>query len=130
MVARLPGSVASRPSYVNRLVSPGGGQTKPFLQDLVGLVPEWRHAESAVTRKISKNLDNRPTTPPRHYVLLVSADARRQLLLKSTVVPRLKAAGADLDRVRALADVEVSGNRRRLVLPGDLPVVKEAIARV
>src|SRR5262249_32141174 len=50
--------------------------------------------------------------------------------LADTVVPRLMAAGADLERVRLIAAVVDPNGRRSLNLQGDLALLEEEIARV
>ncbi len=45
-----------------------------------------------------------------------------------TIVPRLIAAGADLNRVQLIREVEgIDGNDRLLCLPGDIPKIEEQI---
>ena len=52
--------------------------------------------------------------------------------LADTIVPRLLAAGADLDRILALTEVPIlsGGGSRPPVLPDDLDLIRQAIGRV
>jgi hypothetical protein len=59
---------------------------------------------------------------PRGVLLLTAEDDAAD-----TVRPRLEAAGADLDRVVGLHDVDEAGGPRPLRLPADLDVVEQAV---
>lgn len=50
--------------------------------------------------------------------------------LADTIRPRLEAAGANLDRVLALATVPDGDSERLLSIPEDLPIIKRGIERV
>lgn len=61
---------------------------------------------------------------PAMDVLLLSAEDG----LADTIVPRLEAAGADLDRVVALEGMAFNGEQRRpWSLPGDIPHLRSAV---
>jgi hypothetical protein len=58
-------------------------------------------------------------------VILTAEDA-----YDDTVRPRLEAAGADLSRVLGITDVLDGDGPRPVELPGDLPLLRDAVARV
>lgn len=66
--------------------------------------------------------DSDPFDGPQDVVILSAEDG-----VADTIVPRLKAAGADLTRIRLLTEVGTAEEARLPELPADIPLLRELV---
>jgi putative DNA primase/helicase len=69
--------------------------------------------------------DGRRGTQPGNVIMVTAEDS-----LDHTVVPRLKAAGADLERVKFITSINVDAKERSFLLDEDLDELEKAINKI